>query len=118
MPVAWAACRSTKLPRSPRTVAHPRAARRAISIFEPTLRERPISASTSTTPARGLASYKGESMNILTLLLIIAVLVILFGNPHVGGRVYPGYAAGGWGYWPSGLGLIILIVVLLMLFGR
>jgi Sec-independent protein translocase protein TatA len=54
-------------------------------------------------------------MSLLTLLLIIAVLVILFGNPHVGPRVYTGYS---YGYWPGGLGLILLLVVLFLIFGR
>lgn len=54
-------------------------------------------------------------MNLLVVLLVVFVLIAIFGNPHVGGQVYPGYS---WGYWPSGLGLIVVILLVLFLAGR
>jgi uncharacterized membrane protein len=51
-------------------------------------------------------------MNLLTLLLVVFVLLMIFGNPLVGGRVWTGY---NYGYWPGGLGLIVVIVLLVLL---
>jgi hypothetical protein len=51
-------------------------------------------------------------MSLLGLLLGIFVLVMIFGNPHVGGRVYSGYS---YGYWPSGLGFVVVIVLIALL---
>jgi hypothetical protein len=55
-------------------------------------------------------------MSLVGLLVVVCLLIFIFGNPHVGGRVYPGYPAG-WGYWPSGIGLIIGIILVLWLLG-
>lgn len=54
-------------------------------------------------------------MNILVLLIIVFALVALFGNPWMGPRVYPGYSMG---YWPGGLGIVIIIILVLYLSGR
>lgn len=51
-------------------------------------------------------------MNLLALLLLIFLLVVLFGNPHLGPRVYPAYS---YGYWPGGLGLIVVVVLIVLL---
>ncbi|MGC9967234.1 MAG: DUF3309 family protein [Syntrophobacteraceae bacterium] len=49
---------------------------------------------------------------MLTILLVILILILIGALP-----TWP-YSAG-WGYYPSsGLGLILLIVILLMLFRR
>jgi hypothetical protein len=53
-------------------------------------------------------------MSLIGFIILIAVLVIVFGNPHVGTRVYPGYS---YGYWPGGIGLIVVIVLVLLLLG-
>lgn len=51
-------------------------------------------------------------MGIGTILLIILILLLVGALP-----AWP-YSSG-WGYWPSsGLGLIVLIVVLLVVLGR
>jgi uncharacterized protein DUF3309 len=54
-------------------------------------------------------------MNLLVVLLIVFVLIAILGNPHVGGQFYPGYS---FGYWPSGIGLIVVILLVLFLMGR
>jgi hypothetical protein len=54
-------------------------------------------------------------MSPLGLLLIVFLLLMIFGNPHVGPRVYPGYS---YGYFPGIIGLIVVIVLLFMLFGN
>jgi hypothetical protein len=52
-------------------------------------------------------------VNLLTVLLVVFVLIVLFGNPHVGGQLWgPAYS---YGYWPSGIGLIVVIVLLVLL---
>ena len=51
-------------------------------------------------------------MSPLEILILVLVLVAVFSAPH-----WP-YAAD-WGYYPSGgIGLVILILVLLAIFGR
>lgn len=52
-------------------------------------------------------------MNLLWLLVVILVVMAIIGSPSVGVWNH------GYGWAPSGgLGLIILIVILLLLFGR
>ena len=47
-----------------------------------------------------------------TILLIILVLILIGALP-----TWP--YSGGWGYYPSGgIGLLVLIIVLLLIFGR
>jgi hypothetical protein len=49
---------------------------------------------------------------IRTLLIIVLILLLIGALP-----AWP--YSGGWGYYPSGgLGLVLLIVVVLLLFGR
>ena len=55
-------------------------------------------------------------MNLITILIVILVLVCLLGLPGVSGGL-------GWhhnyGYYPSGIGgIILLIIVLYLFFGR
>jgi hypothetical protein len=51
-------------------------------------------------------------MSMLSLLLVVFLVLVLFGNPHLGGHIFSGY---NYGYWPSGIGLILFIVVLVIL---
>jgi hypothetical protein len=53
-------------------------------------------------------------MNLLWLLVFIGALFIIFGNPRVGPRVYPGY---NYGYFPGIFGFVVVIVILFLLFG-
>lgn len=53
-------------------------------------------------------------MSLLGLLILVCILIFIFGNPHVGPRVYPQYS---YGYWPSGLSLVIIILLVLVLTG-
>jgi hypothetical protein len=48
-----------------------------------------------------------------TLLLIIVILIVIGMFP-----VWPHAHALGWGYYPSGLGLVVLIVLILALMGK
>lgn len=51
-------------------------------------------------------------MNTYTLLIIVMIIIIVAALPS-----WP-YSAG-WGYYPSGmLGLVVLILLILLLFGR
>jgi hypothetical protein len=52
-------------------------------------------------------------MSLIGLLIVIAVLIMIFGTPHTGGRIYSGYS---YGYWPGGLGLVLLLVLLYLMF--
>jgi hypothetical protein len=54
-------------------------------------------------------------MSLLWLLVVVFVLIALVGNPHVGGGMISGYS---YGYWPSGIGIIVVIVLLFLLLGR
>ena len=51
----------------------------------------------------------GGRMNLGTILLIVLVLALIGAIP-----AWP-YSTG-WGYYPSGLGLVVLIVLLIILF--
>ena len=53
-------------------------------------------------------------MSIAGLILIVVLLVVILGNPFVGPRVYQNY---NFGYWPSGLGMILAIILVLWLLG-
>lgn len=53
-------------------------------------------------------------MSLIGFLILLCVLIVVFGNPHLGGRVYQNYD---YGYWPSGLGLVIGLILLLWLLG-
>jgi Protein of unknown function (DUF3309) len=51
-------------------------------------------------------------MSVRTLLIIVLIVLLVGALP-----TWP--YSGGWGYYPSGgLGLILLIVIVLLLFGR
>jgi hypothetical protein len=52
-------------------------------------------------------------MSLLGILIFVCVLVMIFGNPHIGPHVYQGYS---YGYWPGGLGLLLVIFLLFLLF--
>jgi hypothetical protein len=55
-------------------------------------------------------------MNWLIILLVVFAILALVGNPHVGGQMMgPSYPSN-FGYYPSGLGLVVVIVVLFLLF--
>jgi hypothetical protein len=65
-----------------------------------------------TLPSASLPRAKSEEFNMLTILLVIAVLALL--------GVIPAWPhSRGWGYGPSGgLGLVVLILLVLVLSGR
>jgi hypothetical protein len=54
-------------------------------------------------------------MSLLGLLLIVTLLVVLLGNPHLGPAVIQDYRGG---YWPSGAGLLIAIIIIVLLLRR
>lgn len=53
-------------------------------------------------------------MSVFAILLVVVLLVVLLGNPHLGPRVYQNYD---YGYFPSGIGLVIAIVLVFLLLG-
>ena len=55
---------------------------------------------------------KEDDMSVPTILLIILIILLIGALP-----AWP--YSGGWGYYPSGgLGLVVVILLLLILFGR
>jgi hypothetical protein len=50
-------------------------------------------------------------MNLFTILLIVLIVILLGGGQFYGGGAYRGYSFGG-------VGLLVLILVLFILFGR
>ena len=57
-------------------------------------------------------SFKGNSMSLATILLIVLVLMLVGAIPS-----WP--HSKGWGYGPSGgLGLVVLVLIVLLLMGK
>jgi hypothetical protein len=54
-------------------------------------------------------------MSLLWLIVFVFLLLILFGNPRLGPRVYPGYS---YGYFPGIIGFIVVIILLFVLLGN
>ena len=42
----------------------------------------------------------------MNIILVLLVLWLIFGHPHFGQRIYPGY-----GYYGGGLGTILVIIL-------
>jgi len=51
-------------------------------------------------------------MNLLWILVVVLVVLALVGAPGIGTHLGMQHS---YGYWPSGLGLVLLIVVLVLL---
>jgi hypothetical protein len=51
-------------------------------------------------------------MNLLWLLVAVFVILALVGNPHFGPSIYPAYS---YGYWPGGISVIVVIILLVLL---
>jgi hypothetical protein len=51
-------------------------------------------------------------MSILQIILLVVLIALIIG-------VLPAWPySAGFGYWPSGLGVVLLVVVLIVIFGR
>ena len=63
-------------------------------------------------PSASLSGVKSKESNMLTILVVIAILMLLGALP-----AWP--HSRGWGYAPSGgLGLVVLVLLVLLLSGR
>lgn len=53
-------------------------------------------------------------MSVTTLLLIVLIILLVGGLPH-----WPHTSAWGYGYWPSGIvGVLLVVLLVLFLMGR
>jgi hypothetical protein len=54
-------------------------------------------------------------MSLVWVVILVFLVLALCGNPHVGGRVYEDWS---FGYWPSGLSLLIVCLLVYFLLFR